>query len=194
MKAILLCLLLCLTAVLTTAADDPYTVALSLLPQQHSHANPSVAQLTLEQAEQIALQANPEIRVAARKLAIAEAHIPGAGALEDPSVTYRAWQVPLAQPLNYNAAMNMFMVGQTFPGPGKRTLRSQVATDSVAIAKAELEAKKREISAQVSAAFFGLLRNSDELRGTMSRLQSRVRRLMLLESSIPSAGCRNRTC
>jgi len=164
MKAILLCLLLCLTAALATAADDPYTVALSLLPQQHSHANPPVAPLTLEQAEQIALQANLEIRVAARKLAIAEAHVTGAGALDDPSVMYRAWQVPLAQPLNYNAAQNMFTVGQTFPGPGKRALRSQVATDSVVIAKAELEAKKREISAQVSAAFFGLLRNSDELR------------------------------
>ena len=164
MKAIFVCLFLCLSATLAFAADDPYEIALSALPQQHMRANPAVTPLSLEQAEQIALQANPEIRVAERKVAITEAHIPGAGALEDPSLMYRAWQVPLAQPWNYNAAMNMFMIGQSFLGPGKQPLRSQVATDAVSVTKAELEAKKREIATQVRKAFYDLLRSSDELR------------------------------
>ncbi len=164
MKATFLCLLLCLPAAAVLAADDPYEAALTLLPQQHSHKNLGVTPLTLEQAEQIASQANPEIRVAARKVAIAEAHVSGAGALDDPSVMYRGWQVPLSQPWNYNAAMNMFMIGQTFPGPGKRALRSQVSGDAITVAKAELEGKRREISAEVRKAFYDLLRNKDELR------------------------------
>ncbi len=164
MKAIFLCVFLCLAAAVLAAADDPYEAALSLLPAQHSRTNPAAAPISLEQAEQIALQANPEIRVAARKVAIAEAHVSGAGALDDPSLIYRSWQVPLAQPWNYNAAMNMFMVGQSFPGPGKRWLRSQVAGDAGTVVKAELEAKKREISAEVRKSFYDLLRNSDEFR------------------------------
>jgi outer membrane protein, heavy metal efflux system len=163
MKSILVCLL-CLSSVLAVAADDPYQSALAALPQAHSHANSNVTPVPLAEAEQIALQANPEIRVAARKVAIAEIHVSGAGALDDPSVMYRGWQVPLTKPWDYNAAMNMFMVGQSFPGPGKRALRSQVATDAISVAKAELEAKKREVSAAVRKAFYDLLRTADELR------------------------------
>lgn len=164
MKVIFICTVFFPVLALAVTTDDPFTAASRALPQEHSHANPAVRPLTLEQLEQIALQANPEIRLAARKVVTAEAHISGAGALEDPSFMYRGWQVPLSQPWNYNSAMNMFMIGQSFAGSGKRGLRSQIAGDAVAIARAELEAKKREISARVSMAFYGLLRNADELR------------------------------
>ena len=163
MKAIFLCILVSSFAAIAVAADDPYDVALSLLPQQHSHPKSNVTPITLDQAEQIASQANPEIRLAARGVGVAEAHVSGAGALDDPSVMFRSWQVPLSQPWNYNAAMNMFMVGQSFPGPGKRGLRSQIAGEAVSIAHAELEAKKREIAASVRKAFYDLLRSHDEL-------------------------------
>jgi len=164
MKAIFVCLLVFILSAVATAEDDPYEAAVALLPQQHSHSKSNILPTTLDQAEQIALQANPEIRVAARKVAATEAHISGAGSLDDPSVMYRSWQVPLKQPWNYNAAMNMFMIGQTFSGPGKRALRSKIAGDAVTIAEADLEAKKREISAQVRKAYYDLLRNNDELR------------------------------
>lgn len=164
MKAIFLFLFAGLFTAFAVAVDDPYQVALSLLPQQHSDTKSTVTPISLDQAQQMALQANPEIRVAARKVAQAEAHVSGAGALDDPSVMYRGWQVPLTQPWNYNAATNMFMVGQTLPGLGKRALRSQVADDAITVAKAKLEAKKCEISAEVRKAFYDLLRNGDELR------------------------------
>src|SRR5215469_2715279 len=163
MKAIIVCLL-CLSPIIAVAASDGYQAALGALPQEHSHTSSNVTPITLDEAEQVALEANPEIRVAARKVAMAETHVSVAGTLDDPSLMYRGWQVPLAKPWDYNAAMNMFMVGQTFPGPGKRALRSQVARDAISIAKAELEAKKREISAAVRKAFYDLLRTADELR------------------------------
>src|SRR5215469_8353516 len=163
MKAIIVCLL-CLSPIIAVAASDGYQAALGALPQEHSHTSSNVTPITLDEAEQVALEANPEIRVFARKVAMAEAHVSGAGALDDPSVMYRGWQVPLTKPWDYNAAMNMFMVGQSFPGPGKRALRSQVATDAINVVKAELAAKKREISAAVRKAFYDLLRTADELR------------------------------
>ena len=164
MKAAFLSLSLCLAAAVGVAADDPYQAAILTLPQQHSHERAPVAPLTLAEAEQIALQANPQVRLAVRKVSMAEAHISGAGALDDPSLMYRGWQVPLSQPWNYNAAMNMFMIGQSFPGRGKRALRSEIAGDAVTVAKAELEATKRNILAQLREAYYDILRTGDELQ------------------------------
>ena len=164
MKAFCICLSLCLVAAAGFAADDPYEAAILTLPEQHSHERAVVAPLTLAEAEQIALQANPQVRLAVRKVSMAESHVSGAGALDDPSLMYRGWQVPLSQPWNYNAAMNMFMIGQSFPGPGKRALRSEIAGDAVIVAKAELEATKRNILAQLREAYYDILRTGDELQ------------------------------
>jgi outer membrane protein TolC len=118
----------------------------------------------LEAAQSAALANNPEIRLAARRVAVAEARQPAAGALDDPSLMYRAWGVPLNAPYDLNQAQNMFMIGQNFPGPGKRALRSQVASEDIAIAKAGLEAVKRDVAWRVRSAFYTLLRNNEELR------------------------------
>ena len=144
--------------------DDPFAGAASMLPTSQ-HARPAAsARLTLEEAQAAALANNPEIRLAARRLAVAEARQPAAGALDDPSLMYRAWGVPLKSPYDLNQAQNMFMIGQSFPGPGKRVLRSQVAAEDITIAKAQLEAVKRDVTARVRTAFYTLLRNNEELR------------------------------
>jgi outer membrane protein, heavy metal efflux system len=146
-----------------TAMQDrgPADVA-ALLPQHH--AMPAGPALTLDEIERMALTGNPEIRVAARRLAVVQAHIPAAGALDDPSVTYRGWQVPLRQPWNYSAGQNMFMLSQTLPGFGKRSLRTSVAEGDVAQAKAALEATRLEVRIRVQKAFYDLLRAEDGLR------------------------------
>jgi outer membrane protein TolC len=134
----------------------------ALLPQHHA-ATTGLA-LTLDEIERTALTGNPEIVVAARRLAAIEAHVPQAGALDDPALMYRGWQVPLRQPWNYNAAQNMFMFSQTFPGFGKRSLRTSVAETSVAEAKAALEATRLDVRVRVRKAFYDLLRAEDGLR------------------------------
>ena len=163
MKAICIAVLVIGTSILARS-QDPFSVASNLLPAQVSHSQPTVPAMTLEHLEQIALQTNPEIKVAARRVAVAEAHLPSASALDDASLTYRGWQIPFKQPWNYNAAQNMFMVGQALPAPGKRALRSAIAGDEIEIAKAALEAKRREVQARVRKAFYDLLRNADQLR------------------------------
>src|SRR5207253_9665301 len=52
---------------------------------------------------------------------------------------------------------------RALPGSGKRELRADVARGEREIAKAQLEAKKREVAAEVRKAFYDLLRNQDEL-------------------------------
>ena len=146
-----------------TAAETngPGNIA-ELLPQHHAVQTGPI--LTLDEIEGMALVGNPEIRVAVRRLAAVQAHVPSAGALEDPSFMYRGWQIRLRQPWNYNAAQNMFMFSQTLPGFGKRSLRTSVAETDVAEAKAALEATRLDVRIRVRKAFYDLLRAEDGLR------------------------------
>ena len=147
------------TAVSSTALED-----LSKLVGTAQNAGSVGSALTLEQAERIALSQNPDIALAARKVAAAEAHVPLAGALDDPQAMYRGWQVPLTRPYDYNSAQNMFMLGQSFPGRGKRTLRAAVAQSDVDVAKDELEQARLRVRVNVRKAFFEMLHAQDETR------------------------------
>jgi len=120
--------------------------------------------MTLDQIEAIALERNPAISVAVRRVVMAEAQVPAAGALNDPTFMYRGWGVPLSQPWNYNQAQNMFMFSQSLPGLGKRNLRAGIARSDVMEAKDELAATRLQMRVQVRKAFFNLLLAQDELR------------------------------
>lgn len=144
-------------------SQDPLAGA-DVLLSQHHEATPAIAPTTLAQAEIQALEANPEIQLAARQLGIAQARVPAAGALDDPGFMYRGWGVPLRQPWDLNQGQNMFMITQALPGLGKRGLRSVQAKDEVAAAKAMLENKRLEVLAKVRRAYNELLLNRDELR------------------------------
>ena len=129
------------------------------------HTDSATAQpLTLDEVERIALAVNPEIEVAGRKLAAAQAHVPTAGALDDPMAMVRAWGVPLVQPWDYNQSQNMLSLTQTFPGAGKRALRTSVAMSDVEVAKAELEQARLAVRVRAHKAFDDLLRAQDELK------------------------------
>lgn len=143
--------------------DNKLSGVATLLPQ-YRHSDSSGPTFTLDEVEQMALAGNPEIRLAAKRLAVVEAGLPSAGALDDPSFMYRGWQVPLRQPWNYNAAQNMFMISQAIPGRGKRGLRTSVAEASVTETKAALEATRLDVRVRVRKAFYDLLRAEDGLR------------------------------
>jgi len=160
---VLYALFLVCACALNAAAEDPFPAAEALLPQ-HQHSAASGPTFTLDEIEQMALLSNPEIQVAVRRLAAVEAHLSAAGALDDPSLMYRGWGVPLRRPWDYNAAQNMFMVSQTFPGFGKRGLRSDIAKSDVAEAKTALDNTRLDVRVWVCKAFYDLLRTQDELR------------------------------
>lgn len=156
-------LLLVGVCALNASAQDPYLITDALLPQ-YQHSEMSGPKLTLDEIEEMALIGNPDIGVAARQLAVVEAHVPAAGALDDPIAGLRSWGVPVSQPWNYNAAQNMFMLSQTFPGFGKRGLRTEIARTEVTDRKAALENTRLGVRVEVRKAFYDLLRAQDELR------------------------------
>lgn len=147
-----------------TPAPRDGLAGFAALLQDHPAQAETTQVLTLDEVERIALAVNPEIEVAARKVAAAQAHVPTAGALDDPSAMYRGWSVPLEKPWDYNQAQNMFSISQTFPGSGKRALRANVAELDAAEAKADLEQVRLEVRVRVHKAFDDLLRAEDELK------------------------------
>lgn len=126
--------------------------------------DPPARELTLDEAERIAFEENPEIHMAVRRVAMAEAHVPAAGALDDPQFMYRGWQVPLKHPWDYNAAQNMLMVSQSLPGPGKRGLETGIAQTDVQSEKDSLEVTRLRVRVEVRKAFYDLLLAQDELQ------------------------------
>lgn len=138
-------------------------LAAASLPGQSS-ADKLPATYSLAQIERITLENNPELRAEAARVSVLEAKVPGAGALDDPSIMYRGWGVPFREPWNYNQAQNMFMVAQTFPGRGKRAARSEVAGLGVETAKFDFEATRRQLLMEARVAFYTLLRTRDEIR------------------------------
>ncbi len=162
MKVVYVAVVVCACA-LAVVAEDALPAVEALLPQHH-HEAASGPVLTLDEVERAALLGNPEIRVATRKLAVMEAHVPAAGALDDPQFMYRGWGVPLRHPWDYDSAQNMLMISQSFSGFGKRGLRAEIARTDVAEAKAMLADKRLDIQVRVRKAFYDLLRTQDELR------------------------------
>ena len=158
---------LCLSAPVVQAQSESRTGLLSNLEALIGDKTPpdgAAPLLTLDDAERIALARNPEIAVAARKLAMIETNVAAAGALDDPEAMYREWGVPLSQPWNYNQAQNMFMITQTLPGPGRRSLRTALARSDVSVAKDELAVARLRVEVEVRKAFYNLLEARDELR------------------------------
>ena len=163
---------LCLLAVLASAsrnfAQEPGTsgpfAGYSAIIDAQKSPEPSTPALTLDEIERIALAENPEIHVAARKVSMAEAHVPTTGKLDDPQFMVRNWQVPLNKPWDYNAAQNMLMLSQSLPGPGKRVLQTTIAKSDVTEAKDELELVRLRIRVEARKAFFDLLLAQEELR------------------------------
>lgn len=143
--------------------DDIFGSITGVLSQEFQ-AHSDSAPLTLEEVERIALQANPEIAVASRRVAIARAHVPAAGTLDDPMAMYRGWGVPLKKPWDYNAAQNMFSLSQTFVSHAKRDLRTGIAESDKAQAQANLDAVRLDLRVRVRKAFFDLLVSEDQAR------------------------------
>jgi len=110
--------------------------------------------LTLSELVAQALENNPEIQAAKRKVESARARAGQASYLEDPEVNFEAWGVPLNQPVNYRKANPLiFGVRQKLPFFGKLGLKGEMAGQEVRMVEEELRAKEQEIIAKVKSAY-----------------------------------------
>lgn len=147
----------------------PLVLALSipLFPACRAQpVNPSAAptSISVDQAVDEALQSNPEIRAAVRRLSLAQLKTTTARSLDDPMLMVRDWGTPLRKPWDLNQAQLMFSLQQTFVSKNKRDLRAAITADDVEAASDDLETLRQDVSASIREACAVLMRNADEMR------------------------------
>ncbi len=142
----------------------PFLVAMSIAcPGQSPPLSPA-ASLSVNEAVAEALQANPEIRTAVRRLSLAQSKTTTARSLDDPMLMVRDWDTPLRKPWDLNQAQLMVSLQRTFVSKEKRDLRAKVAGDDVEVAASDLESARQEVAAEVRKTCSDLLRNADEMK------------------------------
>ena len=148
----------------------PLVLALSIVcpGQTESPAGPDPGQgavpLSADEAVAEALQANPEIRAAVRRLSLAQIKTGTARSLDDPMLMIRDWDTPLRKPWDLNQAQLMISLQQTFPDRQKRDLRAKLAEDDAGVAAIDLETLRQGVSAEVRKLCTELMRNADEMK------------------------------
>jgi len=125
---------------------------------------PTAVPMSVDEAVAEALQANPEIRAAVRRLSLAQLKITTARSLDDPMFMARDWDTPLGQPWDLNQAQMMFSLQRTFLSKQKRDLHAKVAGDDAEVAVSELESARQEVAVEVRKACADLKRNTDEMK------------------------------
>ncbi len=111
--------------------------------------------LQLTELLQEALANNPELLSARHRWEAAQEEIPQARSLEDPQLSITQWAIPP----NFNigdADETWYGIGQSFPFPGKLSLKGQIAGKASMTAEQDYQAKVREVTARVKAAYYQL--------------------------------------
>lgn len=148
----------------------PLVLALSIVCQGQTQSPTGVdsglasVPLSVDEVVAEALQANPEIRAAVRRLSLAQLKTSTARSLDDPMLMVRDWGTPLRKPWDLNQAQTMFLLQQSFVSKQKRELRANVAGDDVGVVAGELESMRQEVSAEVRKTCADLIRNADEMK------------------------------
>jgi len=124
----------------------------------------AVAPITVEDAVSKAMESNPQIHAAVRRLTLAQSKSGTARSLDDPMLMVRDWDTPLSKPWDLNQAQLMVSVQQTLVSKQKRDLRARVAGDDAEMAASDLESLRQEIAADVRKACADLKRNAEEMK------------------------------
>lgn len=151
-------------------AVAPFALALSIVcfgqtePRAVAAFEAAAAPLSVDEAVAAALENNPEIRAAVRRLSLAQMKTATARSLDDPLLMMRDWDTPLRRPWDLNQAQLMVSLQQTFPSRQKRDQRARLAEDDAGIAANDLETLRQEVSVEVRKTSTDLMRNADEVR------------------------------
>lgn len=121
--------------------------------------NEAEAPADLNRLIQEALEHNPEIIAAQKRVNAAKARISQARSLEDPTIRAGSYDMSNS-PINVNGQTEMLQqrygVSQKIPFPGKLRLRGEVAAEETNMTEKEFQAKILEITALVKSGFYEL--------------------------------------
>jgi outer membrane protein, heavy metal efflux system len=119
---------------------------------------PSLVQskaLELPDLIQEAIAKNPEMTAARKQREAATGRIAQVQTLEDPTLSVQLWNIP--QSFNVTQTQNtIFGLSQSFPFPGKLSLKGEVASRSADMSEQAVHAKARDLIARLKQAYYDL--------------------------------------
>lgn len=125
--------------------------------EKNTRMDKTDASLNLKWLIQEAMDNNPEIIAAQKRLNAAKTKIPQAKSLDDPTVSIGSFDMS-NHPLNINGQTEMLQqrygVSQKIPFPGKLRLRGEIAAEEANVVEKEMQSKIQEIIALVKSAFY----------------------------------------
>ena len=99
---------------------------------------------------------NPELAVLRQQVETKRQRPVQERGLNPPMAEVTAWQWPINSLNPANTNMYMFLLGQDFPGRGKRDLKAAVAEKDVALAETDVALRGRQIASQIKQAYAAL--------------------------------------
>lgn len=114
------------------------------------------APLTLAGAIEEALNKNPDLISLRQLVNVARLRPSQERFLDAPMVEATVWQWPIDTLNPTNTNMYMFMIGQDFPGRGKRALRAAAAEKDLALADSDVMIRARQIVNEIKQAYTSL--------------------------------------
>jgi cobalt-zinc-cadmium efflux system outer membrane protein len=124
----------------------------------HRSAQPATGGATLDVLIGELERVNPELQAARREIDMRAARIAPAGALPDPTFSVGFMNqfaaVPFFPPGDSPQAFRQFSFSQELPFPGKRALRTQVASTDVDAVRWSYEATRRRLVSDLKSAYF----------------------------------------
>jgi cobalt-zinc-cadmium efflux system outer membrane protein len=124
------------------------------VPQEHpGHAAAEGPPLTLKAALDEALAKNLDLAALRAQVEVSHQRPAQERSLAPPMLEATIWQWPVNSINPANTNMYMFMVGQEFPGRGKRELRAAVAERDIALAQTDVTIRTRQIVNEVKQAY-----------------------------------------
>lgn len=136
-------------------AEDGGAVAQAGRPQAEQ-PGPEQQVLSLDAVVREALEKNPEAQSALHAIQALERRIPQAKALPDPmvSVGWAGNLTPFSVMQGDESSYRGLTVSEQFPAAGKLKLRGEIASKEVEAARADYEAVRRRVAADVKAAYY----------------------------------------
>lgn len=139
--------------------------------------------VTLASLLREALENNPDLAALRDQIAVVKQRPAQERALMPPMAEAQIWQWPINTLNPANTNMYMFMVGQDFPGRGKRDARAAIAEKDIELAETDVTIRARQIVNEITQAYAALfiarkatdihLASADALREIADAAQSR---------------------
>lgn len=127
-------------------------------------ATSAVDSATLGELIELGMETNPRLKALHLNWQVVAERHAQATALDDPLFTYTR---PIEEvETRLGPQENIFMVSQKLPFPGKRSLRGEIVTKDIEIAKVIYEKAVRDLRAKIKAAFYNLYYIDNAIRLT----------------------------